>query len=96
MTKYIYAVAAGNWAVQHLLETLDQPALCGLTLDRNRWHVGAIARRAFPGVPLCEDCRQRRETRKAVAGAKEADARAAVLREQAAAIKTFWVQERTP
>jgi hypothetical protein len=86
MTPYIYAVQVGDWTVQHLLETPVHPALCGLTLDRNRWHFGDIARRAFPGIPLCEACNLEREARKA-------DERAAELREQAAAIKTFWLQE---
>ena len=86
--QYIYAVQVGDWTVQHLIETMVDPALCGLTLDRNRWHVGDIARRPIPGVPLCEQCKLEREARKA-------DARAAELRTQAAAIKTYWLQERT-
>ena len=85
MTQYIYAVQVGDWTEQHLLETPAHPALCGLTLDRNRWHFGDIARRAFPGIPLCEQCKLEREARKA-------DARAAELREQAAAIRYHWVK----
>jgi hypothetical protein len=89
MTQYIYAVQVGDWTVQHLLDTMADPALCGLTLDRNRWHVGEVPRLHFPGVALCEECKLEREARKA-------DARAAELREQAATLKTFWLQERTP
>ena len=87
MTQYIYAVQVGDWTVQHLLETRDGPALCGATAER--WHVGEVPRLHFPGVALCEECKLEREARKA-------DARAAELREQAAALKTFWLQERTP
>ena len=89
MTKYIYAVQVSDWTAQHLLETRDEPALCGLTLDRNRWHFADITRRPIPGVPLCDACKLERE-------ARQADARAAELRAQAAALKTFWLQERTP
>lgn len=85
MTQYIYATCRDGW--QHLLETQDGPALCGATAES--WDVGDIPRRVFPGLPLCEECKLERK-------AREADARAAELREQAAAIKTFWIQERTP
>lgn len=88
MTTYIYAVQVGDWTAQHLLETHDGPALCGLVADRNRWHFADITRRPIPGVALCEQCKLERE-------ARQADARAAELREKAAAIKTFWQQEAT-
>ena len=88
MTQYIYAVQVGDWTAQHLLETPTNPALCGLTLDRNRWHFGEMPLRPIPGVVLCEACKLERDARKA-------DAKAAELRAQAAAIKTFWLQERT-
>jgi hypothetical protein len=85
MTQYIYATRKAD-GVQHLLETRDGPALCGATAER--WHVGEIPRKCFPVVPLCEACKLEREARKA-------DARAAELRAQVAAIKTYWLQERT-
>lgn len=85
--QYIYAVQVGDWTAQHLLETQDGPALCGLELHRNRWHFGEIARMHFPGIPLCEACKLERE-------ARVIDAKAAQLRRKAEAIKTFWLQER--
>ena len=85
MSQYIYATRQDGW--QHLLETQDGPALCGATAES--WYVGEIARRVFPGLPLCEACKLERDARKA-------DAKAAEKRAQAAAIKTFWLQERTP
>ena len=85
MTDHIFATRQDGY--QHLLATFDGPALCGATAES--WHTGSIPRKNFPGVPLCEQCKLERYARKA-------DARAAELREQAAAIKTFWLQERTP
>ena len=87
MTPYIYAVPVGDWTAQHLLATFDGPALCGATAER--WDVGNIPRRAFPGTALCEACKLERD-------ARAADARAAELREQAAALKTYWLQESKP
>lgn len=86
MTQYIYAVPLGDWTAQHLLETRDGPALCGLQADRG-WHLAAIMYRNIPGVSLCKQCSLEREARKA-------DDKAAELREKTEAIRTFWLKER--
>jgi hypothetical protein len=85
-SQYIYATRKDD-TDQHLLVARSGPAICGATADH--WHCGEIGHHHFPGVPLCEECSLERQARKA-------EAKAAALRKQAADIKTFWTQERTP
>jgi hypothetical protein len=95
MTQYIYAVPEVEWTHQHLLETKNGPALCGFRGDwKGDWSFGRIPHHPIPGVALCEQCKLERNARKA--DARKADTRAAELRAEAAAIKTYWIQERKP
>ena len=85
--QYTYAISDGIWTFQHLLPRDSGGALCGASATV--WTTSIPAGKPFPGVALCEQCKLEREARKA-------DARAAELREKAAGIKTYWLQERTP
>jgi hypothetical protein len=84
--QYLYATRGSDYE-QHLLDAPTGPALCGETAVH--WRLGEIGTRVKPGVPLCKQCELERKARKA-------DAKAAELRAQKAAVKTFWLQERTP
>lgn len=82
--QYIYATRK-NDAFQHLIEAPGKPALCGTTEEH--WHCRKT-KHHFPGVPLCRECHLERNARKD-------EMKAAELREQTAAIRTFWTKERT-
>lgn len=83
MTQYIYAIPDGDWTYQHLLPRSSGGALCGA--KANIWTTANPTSRPFPGVSLCDDCKQERRQR-------IADAEADDLRNLKESIKTFWIR----
>ena len=84
MTAYVYATQPAD-IFQHLLPQRDAPALCGAVAFE--WHFGPIATRNFPGVPLCEECKELRTLAERQA---KADAEQRMIDAERVRIKTFW------
>lgn len=84
MTQYIYAIPDGDWAHQHLLPALSGGSLCGT--KAKIWTTASPASRPFPGVALCDECKQARKQR-------SSDEKDEELRKQKESLKTYWTRE---